>query len=67
MNKSMKIYSKLSFCTIFFLIVSCLSQGHKKILVSVRGAQNEPVEDAFKDLSVYGIIAQIVRNGKWGI
>ena len=29
-------------------------------------AQNEPVEDAFKDLSVYGIIAQIVSNGKWG-
>ena len=28
--------------------------------------QNEPVEDAFKDLSVYGIIAQIVANGKWG-
>ena len=32
-----------------------------------RDAQNEPVEDAFQDLSVYGIIAQIVRNGKWGI
>ena len=32
-----------------------------------RKAQNEPVEDAFKDLSVYGIIAQIVKNGKWGI
>ena len=32
-----------------------------------RDAQNAPVEDAFKDLSVYGIIAQIVRNGKWGI
>ena len=32
-----------------------------------REAQNEPVEDAFKDLSVYGIIAQIVKNGKWGI
>ena len=32
-----------------------------------RDAQNEPVEDAFKDLSVYGIIAQIVRDGKWGI
>lgn len=28
--------------------------------------KNEPVEDAFKDLSVYGIIAQIVANGKWG-
>ena len=32
-----------------------------------RDAQNEPVEDAFGDLSVYGIIAQIVRNGKWGV
>ena len=29
-------------------------------------AQNEPVEDAFKDLSVYGIIAQIVAVDKWG-
>ena len=29
-------------------------------------AQNEPIEDAFKDLSVYGIIAQIVSNEKWG-
>ena len=31
-----------------------------------RDAQNEPAMDAFKDLSVYGIIAQIVDNGKWG-
>ena len=31
-----------------------------------REAQNEPVVDAFKDLSVYGIIAQIGKNGKWG-
>ena len=31
-----------------------------------REAQNEPTIDAFKDLSVYGIIAQIVSNGKWG-
>ena len=29
-------------------------------------AQNEPGEDAFKDLSVYGIIAQIVAADKWG-
>jgi len=28
--------------------------------------QSEPTMDAFKDLSVYGIIAQIVRNGRWG-
>jgi hypothetical protein len=37
------------------------------IVTNDRDAQNEPVEDAFKDLSVYGIIAQIVRNGKWGV
>ena len=37
------------------------------VVANDRKAQNEPVEDAFKDLSVYGIIAQIVKNGKWGI
>jgi len=31
-----------------------------------REAQNEPIVDAFKDLACYGIIAQIVKNGKWG-
>ena len=31
-----------------------------------REAQNEPTTDAFADLSCYGIIAQIVQNGKWG-
>ena len=36
------------------------------VFTNDRDAQNEPVEDAFGDLSVYGIIAQIVRNGKWG-
>ena len=25
----------------------------------------EAIEDTFQDLSVYGIIAQIVKNGKW--
>ena len=36
------------------------------IVKNNREAQNEPSMDAFKDLSVYGIIAQIVKNGKWG-
>jgi len=31
-----------------------------------RKSQNEPTIDAFKDLSCYGIIAQIVEAGKWG-
>ena len=37
------------------------------VVTNNREAQNEPIVDAFKDLSVYGIIAQIVKNGKWGI
>jgi hypothetical protein len=37
------------------------------VVTNDRDAQNEPVIDAFKDLSVYGIIAQIVKNGKWGV
>ena len=36
------------------------------VVTNDREAQNEPVIDAFKDLSVYGIIAQVVKNGKWG-
>ena len=36
------------------------------IVKNNREAQNEPTIDAFKDLACYGIIAQIVKNGKWG-
>ena len=28
-------------------------------------AHNEPMIDSFKDISVYGIIAQIIHSGKW--
>jgi len=28
--------------------------------------ENEPLEDSFKDISVYGIIGQIVMEDKWG-
>ena len=36
------------------------------VIKNNRKAQNEPTVDAFKDLACYGIIAQIVQNGKWG-
>ena len=36
------------------------------IVKNNRKAQNEPTDDAFKDLACYGMIAQIVQNGKWG-
>ena len=28
--------------------------------------EGEPMEDAFLDVSNYGIMATIVKNGKWG-
>jgi uncharacterized pyridoxamine 5'-phosphate oxidase family protein len=28
--------------------------------------ENEPLEDAFQDISIYGIIARIVKDGSWG-
>ena len=31
-----------------------------------RNPQNEPVLDAFNDISVYGIIAVLVNKGAWG-
>lgn len=30
-----------------------------------RAASNEPVEDAWRDLSVYGMIARLVQEGNW--
>lgn len=31
-----------------------------------KNPQNEPISDSFKDLSVYGIMSQIVVAKKWG-
>jgi len=39
-----------------------------KQLVVLGGKDNvgESINDSYQDLSVYGVIAQIVKNGKWG-
>ena len=42
------------------------SPDAKALWVLDKTAQNEPMIDAFSDLSVYGIIAQIVHRKKWG-
>ncbi len=43
-------------------------QRLKNLLMSGRGnaVESEPLEDAFLDVSNYGIMATIVKNGKWG-
>jgi hypothetical protein len=42
-------------------------QRLKNLLMKDReSAVDEPMEDAFLDLSNYGIMATIVKEGKWG-
>ena len=43
-------------------------QRLKNLLMNKRksAVEGEPMEDAFMDVSNYGIMATIVKNGKWG-
>jgi len=43
-------------------------QRLRNLLMSGKEAavQDEPIEDAYLDVSNYGIMATIVKNGKWG-
>ena len=43
-------------------------QRLKTLLMGNRGnaVEGEPMEDAYLDVSNYGIMATIVKNGKWG-
>ena len=61
------INKKLSTTALVIRINDKVQRLLNLVVSNDRDAQNEPVEDAFQDLSVYGIIAQIVKNGKWGI
>ena len=36
------------------------------VIKNKRRAENESTQDSYQDLSIYGIIAQIVSNRKWG-
>ena len=56
---------KLSLTGLWFRINDKIERL-KPLVVLDKAAQNEPMIDAFSDLSVYGIIAQIVHRKKWG-
>ena len=56
---------KLSLTGLWFRINDKIERL-KQLVVFDTAAQNEPMIDAFSDLSVYGIIAQIVHRKKWG-
>ena len=41
-------------------------QRIKNLLMNNQKINNEPLEDSLLDVSNYGIMATIVKNGKWG-
>ena len=58
---------KLSLTGLWFRMNDKL-QRVKTLLMTGRDSavKNEPLEDAYLDVSNYGIMATIVKNGKWG-
>lgn len=56
---------KLSLTGIWFRINDKVQRLKQLVIFNKEDNVGESIEDTFQDLSVYGIIAQIVSNGKW--
>ena len=56
----------LSLQGLFFRLNDKINRYKQMIMFGSVDAVGESLEDTFKDISVYGIIAQLVQNGKWG-
>jgi len=57
---------KVSLTGIWFRVNDKIQRLKQLVLLSQEDLVGESIEDSFVDMSVYGIIAQIVSNGKWG-
>ena len=66
-NLSTKEEIKLSLTGLWFRMNDKI-QRLKNMLMNSReiAVKDEPIEDSFMDVANYGIMAQIVKNGKWG-
>lgn len=56
----------LSLQGLFFRINDKINRYKQMIMFGSKDAVGEALDDTFKDISVYGIIAQLVQSGKWG-
>ena len=56
----------LSLQGLFFRINDKFNRYKQMIMFGSKDAVGESLDDTFKDISVYGIIAQLVQSGKWG-
>jgi hypothetical protein len=56
---------KVSLTGLWFRMNDKIQRLKQLIVLNKKDNIGESVEDTYQDLSVYGIIAQIVKNGKW--
>ena len=57
---------KLSLSGLFFRMNDKINRMKQMVIFGQPDEVGESLTDTFADLSVYGMIAQIVKNGKWG-
>ena len=57
---------RLSLTGLWFRINDKVQRLKQMVVLGQPDEVGESIQDTFQDLSVYGIIAQIVQNGKWG-
>jgi hypothetical protein len=57
---------KFSLMGIFFRMNDKIQRIKQLVVLGKKDAVNETVDETYKDLSVYAIIAQIVGRGTWG-
>lgn len=57
---------KLSLTGIWFRMTDKINRLKQLVLLGNADVVGESIQDTYMDLSVYGIIAQIVTRGKWG-
>lgn len=56
---------KLSLIGLFFRMNDKIQRIKQLVVLGKQDNVGEAVDDTFQDLSVYGIIAQLVKRGKW--
>ena len=56
---------KLSHTGLWFRLNDKIQRLKQLVVLGKSDSVGESVDDTFQDLSVYGIIAQIVKRGKW--
>jgi len=57
---------KISLTGLWFRLNDKIQRLKQLVVLGQPDEVGESIQDTYADLSVYGIIAQIVQNGKWG-